>query len=189
MNYFGIRRDVPTVARHPADGLMNDFAQQFEQHYAELGPALRGYFRRQPALTAVADDLLQETFLRAWRERARLRTVVSPRAYLFGIARHVGIDALRRRRATEPLVDEFIGDEPEAKDERVGMMRVAIAQLPETHRETLRLKLQHDLSYAEIAVVLDVPVGTVRSRLHYAIERLQRALNPEATAAARPFYP
>ncbi|PTY03762.1 RNA polymerase subunit sigma-24 [Opitutaceae bacterium EW11] len=168
---------------------MSEFSQQLERHYLELGPMLRAYFRRQRPLAAAADDLLQETFLRAWRERARFAAAVSSRAYLFGIARHVALDALRRLRPVEPLEPgrDVAGESVPDPDERLLAMRRAIDALPEAQREPLVLKLQHELSYAEIADVLGVPVGTVRSRLHYAIERLQALLNPNPAACGRSF--
>ena len=52
-------------------------------------------------------------------------------------------------------------------------MRRAVADLPAEHRETLELRLHHDLSYEDIAQVLGIPVGTVRSRLHNAVRRLR----------------
>ena len=104
---------------------------------------------------------------------------MSPRAYLFGIARHVGNDARRRRRPTEELGDPPAAPAAEA-DERLDAMRAAIAQLPAVQRETLLLRLQQELSYAEIAVVLGIPAGTVRSRLHLAVQRLHETLNPSA---------
>jgi RNA polymerase sigma-70 factor, ECF subfamily len=162
---------------------MNDIARQLEAHYIELSPMLLAYFRRQRALAGAADDLLQETFLRAWRDRVRLGTAVSIRAYLFGIARHVSLDALRRLRPTEPLDGIEIADSAVATDERLVLIRAAVEVLPDIHREPLLLKLQHELSYAEIAEVLGLPVGTVRSRLHYAVERLQFALAPLASTS------
>jgi RNA polymerase sigma-70 factor (ECF subfamily) len=150
---------------------------QLERLYRELGPAVLGYFRRQPALASNAEDLLQDTFVRALKRSARSQPPVSPRAYLFGIARHVGIDALRRLRP----VEELAPDMPAAvrtEDDRLEPMRQAIAQLPGTQREALLLKLQQDLSYDEIADVLAIPVGTVRSRLHYAVRQLRQTLNP-----------
>lgn len=150
---------------------------QLERLYNEIGPALLGYFRRQPALAGTAEDLLQDTFVRALAHPDRLRTSISQRAYLFGIARHVGIDALRRQRPTV----EMAADAPastNAPDGRLEPMRQAISRLPEPQREALILKLQQDLSYAEIAEALDIPVGTVRSRLHLALLHLRRVLNP-----------
>ncbi len=157
---------------------MNDLARHLEQQYVEMGPSLRAYFRRQRGLDVLDDDLVQETFLRAWRERTRLRHALTPRAYLFGIARHVAIDALRRARPQDILPADLPAEPVAETDERLPLLRAAIAALPATHREPLLLKLQQELSYAEIAAVLDLPLGTVRSRLHYAIERLHLVLNP-----------
>lgn len=158
---------------------MSNPQQQLEQLYTDTGPVLLAYFRRQPAIAAAADDLLQETFVRALRAGPGLDRAVSPRAYLFGIARHVGLDALRRIRPTEVFGDD-IAAEPATVDPRLELLRLAIAALPQSHREPLLLKLQQELSYEEIAAVLNLPVGTVRSRLHYAVTRLQQALNPPA---------
>ncbi len=157
---------------------MNNPATQLERHYIETGPSILAYFRRRIGTASHADDLLQETFLRAWRQRERLGAAVSPRAYLFGIARHVGLDALRRQRLTELVdPDTLLAEEEPAADDRVERVRAAVAALPETHREPLRLKLQHELSYAEIAEVLEIPIGTVRSRLHYAVRQLETVLH------------
>jgi RNA polymerase sigma-70 factor (ECF subfamily) len=156
---------------------MNDPVKQFETLYRETGPALLSYFRRRPALDSAAEDLLQDTFVRAFKQRERLNSSVSPRAYLFGIARYVSIDALRRRPPVDELHDEqATTDEP--TDPRLETMRNAIATLPEAQREALELKLQHDFSYEEIAGVLQIPIGTVRSRLHHAVQELREKINP-----------
>jgi len=153
--------------------------QQLTQLYRELGPLLLAYFRHQRPLAAAADDLLQDTFVRAARNPERLQRSESPRAYLFGIARHVGLDALRRHR---PETEEFAdcATETATEDARLEPMRAAIAALPALHREPLLLKLHQELNYAEIAEVLGVPVGTVRSRLHHAVRQLRDSLNPPA---------
>lgn len=151
------------------------------RHYAETGPALLAYFGAQRSLASEAEDLLQETFVRALRNPSRLKKAISVRAYLFGIARHVGLDALRRARPTDAFVDVHTAETP-SEDPRIEFLRLAIAALPEAQREPLLLKLQQELSYEEIADVLGVPVGTVRSRLHYAVARLHQVLSAsEAT--------
>jgi len=161
-----------------ADGMtMEPATEQLELLYRETGPGLLAYFRRRPALAGAAEDLLQDTFVRALRHPDRLAAAVSPRAYLFGIARHVSLDALRRNHPTEALA----GTETvpaERDDARLGPMREAIAALPDAQREALQLKLHHELSYAEIAEVLGIPVGTVRSRLHHAVLQLRATLQP-----------
>jgi RNA polymerase sigma-70 factor (ECF subfamily) len=165
---------------------MPDATTQIEQLYRELAPALLTYFRRQPTLGRSAEDLVQDTFVRAIRSFPRLHASTSPRAYLFGIARHVSLDALRSHHATEELSVEPAATEAPPVDDRLLAMRAAIGGLPETHREPLQLKLQHELSYAEIAEVLHIPIGTVRSRLHHAIARLRDTLNASQSAPRQP---
>ncbi len=160
---------------------MDDPVAQLDTLYRDTAPALLAYFRRQPALAGAADDLLHDTFVRALRNIARLRGSITPRAYLFGIARHVGLDALRARRPTEELAAETATPAIE-EDPRLELLRTTIAALPIAQREALQLKLHHELSYEEIAEVLDVPVGTVRSRLHHAVAQLRATLNPSASA-------
>jgi RNA polymerase sigma-70 factor (ECF subfamily) len=159
------------------NALMDPGLDRLEQLYHEMGPALLGYFRRQPMLASVAEDLLQDTFVRAFTRIDRLQNSVSQKAYLFGIARHVGLDALRQMKAVDKVATEAPAM-TEKSDERLELMRQAISRLPETQREPLLLKLQQELSYAEIADVLDIPVGTVRSRLHHAVLFLRQTLNP-----------
>lgn len=156
---------------------MKDPVNQLEVLYRETGPDLLAYFQRRPALNAAAEDLLQDTFVRAFRQLERLKTSASPRAYLFGIARHVGLDALRKRQVSEEF-DEQFASSPEQPNPRLEVMHAAIANLPAVQREALELKLQHDLTYEEIAGVLEIPVGTVRSRLHHAVLALREKLNP-----------
>ena len=154
-----------------------DDHDSLEQLYREAAPALLAYFRHQPTLAGAAEDLLQDTFVRALKHRERLETAVSRSAYLFGIARHVVLDALRRVKPDG--IPAELHCVPEVRpDERLESMQAAIAELSPPHREALLLKLQQDLSYEEIAEVLGIPVGTVRSRLHHAVLRLRQVLNP-----------
>lgn len=156
---------------------MNPSHRQLDALYRETGANLLAYFRGRPTLAPQAEDLLQETFARALQHPERLAAALSPRAYLFGIARHVAHDALRRTQVAVALTDdEFSADEVE--DARLADMREAVAQLPSAQRETLLLKLRHDLSYDEIAETLAIPIGTVRSRLHAAVHSLRATLNP-----------
>lgn len=156
---------------------MDHSIEQIELLYRETGPSLLAYFRRRPALTPVAEDLLQDTFVRALRRPDRLATSVSPRAYLFGIARHVGQDALRRWKPVVELTEATAGPVV-LEDARLESVREVIASLPETQREALQLKLQHALTYEEIAEVLGIPIGTVRSRLHHAVRMLRETFQP-----------
>ena len=147
-----------------------------EQLYVESREALTSYFLRRHRSSHAAEDLLQETFLRLMRQVDRCFATPSPRGYLFGIARHVSADAWRRAKPTGDETVETAAAEPDA---RLEAAREIIASLPALPREILDLRFQHDLSYAEIAEALGIPVGTVRSRLHNALELLREKMERE----------
>ena len=153
---------------------MAESQAKVEGWYREYGSVLLRYLTRRFGRSG-ADDLLQETFVQALRGPQRAGETVSPRAWLFGIARHVGISAFRRRKLTVELPDSVPTPTTKA-DERLDEMRQAIAKLPGEMRETLALRLADDLSYEEIAAVLEIPVGTVRSRLHNAVKKLREEM-------------
>ena len=147
-----------------------------EQLYQQSREALTSYFLRRHRSSHTAEDLLQETFLRLMRQVDRCFSASSPRGYLFGIARHVSADAWRR---TQPMDDAVEAAAVAPPDVRLAAARETIASLPALQREILDLRFQHDLSYAEIAEALGIPVGTVRSRLHNALEMVRKQLQKE----------
>jgi RNA polymerase sigma-70 factor (ECF subfamily) len=157
---------------------MTPTVRQVEALYEAHGPALLAYLRRLAGHADLAEDLLQETFVQALRNLDRLGQVVSTRAWLFTIARNLGVSSLRRRRLrlATGLSDEMAVAPAPIENPRLERMRLAIGQLPDKHRETLELRLRDDLSYEEIAEVLSIPVGTVRSRLHHAVRQLRENL-------------
>lgn len=152
--------------------------EQLEGLYRQHGPELLHYLRGRPGLSRDAEDLLHETFVQAALFRERLDESASPRAWLFAVARHVA-SAFRRRwwhRAAEPLDAEHVAAPVERRDDGLDAMREAIERLPPIYREPLELRLRHELSYVEIADVLSLPLSTIRSRLHHAMERLRETL-------------
>jgi RNA polymerase sigma-70 factor (ECF subfamily) len=153
---------------------MADSQANVDGWYREYGSALLRYLARRFGSDG-ADDLLQETFVKALRRPQRAEETVSPRAWLFGIARHVGLTAFRKRKVMTEL-PAAIEAPAEETDSRLSEMRQAIAKLPQEMRETLELRLADDLSYEEIAAVLEIPVGTVRSRLHNAVKKLREEM-------------
>ena len=134
-----------------------------------------GYLRRIVGDQQLAQDLLQETFVQAIRSKAKLTNVYSPRAWLFGVARNLAMNTIRRRPSVVSLPANLSQDRCEP-DPRVEEMRQAISKLPPTQQETLQLRLSQDLSYQEIATVLEIPLGTVRSRLHNAVNHLRQVM-------------
>ncbi len=133
----------------------------------------------------LADDVAQDTFLRAWQRLPDFRPErdTSLRAWICRIAHNRTIDLLRQMKPQSPLEDYDEVDEQDPLqqiivDETVSDVQTAIHQLPESSRTALVLREFEGLSYAEIATVLDIPTGTVMSRLYYARRRLAQELAP-----------
>jgi RNA polymerase sigma-70 factor (ECF subfamily) len=159
---------------------MDDIQTWIENLYRDAGPQLLSYLLQRAADRATAEDLLQETFAAALRHPERLGAAASPRAYLFGIARHLAASASRSSRLAPPPPNDLASAEPDV-DPRIEWMREAITELKPEFTEALELRLRHELSYEEIADSLAIPVGTVRSRLHHAVRELRRKLEQHQT--------
>jgi len=124
-----------------------------------------------------AADAAQETFLTAQRAAARFRFASSVRTWLFGIALNECRRWSRRYRDQPPVLQfEPAGDDPSTEWIDRNVLGQAIAQLSEDHREVVLLHEIDGLTYVEIAQVLDIPEGTVKSRLHHAFLKLRSCL-------------
>jgi len=132
----------------------------------------------------VAEDAAQETFIQAWLRLPSYRPRASLRNWLYRIAVNMAIDMLRKEKRILPgavedlnLTDSRPGPEAlAASSERTKMVQEAVLALPEASRAVLVLREYEDLSYQEIADALDIPVGTVMSRLNYARKLLREKL-------------
>ena len=146
---------------------------------------------------AEADDLVQETYLRAIQAFSRLREDSNVRAWLFTILRNLRLNAIRKVRTGPRLVqddkdgdmmDDLTGNSPDPhelleKGEDIQRVRFAIEELSPEFREILLLREFEELSYQEIATVLRCPIGTVMSRLGRARAKLRTVLT---SGGARP---
>jgi len=143
-----------------------------------------------------AEDLVQETCLRALRAMERLRPDSNAKSWLFTILRNIWFNQLRQWRTTPEMVElDLDGDGPNkavdtTKDPHAtyvsnveqAQVRSAIQQLPVEFREIILLREYEELSYQEIAAVLECPVGTVMSRLARARSKLRDLLLPLSLA-------
>ena len=166
-----------------------EFAEIFDRHY----DSIRDYLtRRLPG--AVADEVAAETFLIAFDRRSAYRfEYASARPWLFGIATNLlgrcRRDERRRMAAYRRSVAASPGDTTEdiAARADASMMKraiaAAIAELEPGDRDALLLQALAELTYPEIAIALDLPVGAVKSRLHRARRQLSVALTPEGVNA------
>lgn len=130
---------------------------------------------RDPQL---AEDVVQDTFVRVWRSARRFDARRGSAAtWVFALARRAAIDAHRRRPAApEALPDDLAADDAfEALVTGLGV-RDALDALAPAHREVLELTYDHDLTQTAIAARLDVPLGTIKSRTHHAMRALRSVL-------------
>ncbi|MFI6294815.1 RNA polymerase sigma factor [Nonomuraea sp. NPDC050790] len=166
------------------------FADLFTRH----APALRRYVARRLG-PALADDIVSDTFLAAFRRRARydLRHP-DARPWLYGIAarlvsRHRRVEVRFYRALVRSGVDEIAEPYAERVDDRVAAeqagLATALMKLSSGDREVLLLVAWADMSYQDVARALDIPLGTVRSRLNRARIRTRQALGETVPALAR----
>ena len=156
--------------------------ERFETEALPHLRALYGTAYRMTRNAHDAEDLVQETFLRAYRGFDRYQAGTNIRAWLFTILHRARTDAFRRA-GRSPQTVEMIGEGPavpapqEALASGAEEIERALAALPEVFRLAVVLRDVEDLSYDEIAGVLDVPVGTVMSRIHRGRVLLRVALS------------
>jgi len=146
-------------------------AQAFDAWYRETAPRLHSFLRHLLASPQAAEDVMQDTYTHIWRrpqgfdpDRGTLR------AWLYGIARKQAAEWWRKQKPTDSL--EFENAAP-GRAEASSVMTDLLRQLPAEQRSLLWLREVEGQSYAELAVILDIPIGTVRSRLFAAREALR----------------
>jgi len=133
---------------------------------------------RDPVL---ADDLVQECLVKALSSRARLQDPQRLNAWLFRILSNCWHDHLRRRPEPEPLdddhgIDEHTPEDSHSTGELVAKVRAAVARLPPGQRQVVTLVDLEGFSYAEVAEMAEIPVGTVMSRLSRARAAMRETL-------------
>lgn len=137
----------------------------------------------------IARDVVQDTWVGAVRGLRRLRDPAQFPAWIYGIATRKCVDAIRAKSRRRPLDDATAAEWYEGPDTSMTLehridVAAAIRRLPPVHRAVVHLFYREDLSVDEIASVLHIPAGTVKSRLHHAREALRRQL--EGTARNSP---
>jgi RNA polymerase sigma-70 factor (ECF subfamily) len=158
----------------------------FEELAARWQLPLWNYVRRQTGSDDVARDVAQDVWVRILRGIARLRDGARLRPWLFGIARRALMDRLRQQYAAPPesdvdVADVAAGQSLDSPEEDLAAMEHELANLPAIEREILTLFYLRELSLAQVADVLDVPVGTVKSRLFRARRMLRHGLHSRGT--------
>lgn len=145
-------------------------ARVFDAFYQECAPRLRAFLRQILGSPQAADDIVQDTFVALWKRPNGFQPGRgSLRAYLYGIARNRAAEWWRGQRPLDIAVDQ----PSKPCQSQIISVHDAFAQLPEDQRTLLWLREVEGQSYAELATILEIPVGTVRSRLFAARENLR----------------
>lgn len=176
--------DWNAVLRSVADQDREAFASLFN-HFA---PRVKSYMLRLGSDNAMAEELVQEAFSRVWRKAGQFDPGrASASTWIFTIARNMRIDVFRRENRPEldPNDPALVPDAPQAADATVEQKQTAqrigaaIAELPEEQRQVVHLSFFEDKTHAEISDHLEIPLGTVKSRIRLAFARIKASLGED----------
>lgn len=153
---------------------------EFAALFAHFAPRVKAYLARTGTPSSLAEELAQETMLTVWRKAELFDPArASAATWVFTIARNLRIDAARRTRDPQAIAHEI---EPEAVEQPFAtlarrqsqaLIRDALKQLPPEQREVLSLSFFEDRPQSEIATTLQIPLGTVKSRVRLAVSKLR----------------
>ena len=171
----------------PDVALMREVASESPDAFAALirrhQGALLNFFLRMGAYSD-GEDLVQETFLRVYQYRKKYRPAARFKTFLYVVARHAWADRcralMRRERLTASLrTDAEIRDDAPARDRSAAVydVQTALDRLSPKLKEVLVLSVYQGMRYQEIADILGVPLGTVKSRVSLAVEAMRRFLD------------
>ena len=157
--------------------------QSFAQIFRHFAPRVKAYLIKTGSTDATAEDCAQDVMATVWRKAAQFDpTRASVSTWIFTIARNRRIDLHRRKR---PVPEELPwGPEPEPDQAEVMTLQQesetlgrAIDALPEKQRDLIRRAYFSDLSHSEIAEATGLPLGTIKSRIRLALDRLRHAMD------------
>jgi RNA polymerase sigma-70 factor (ECF subfamily) len=166
------------------------FRKLVDEHYDRIFRAAR-FMCSDPA---AAEDLVQETFLAAAESLKSFEGRSSTYTWLYGILLNKFRRWLRRKQATAISLQTMSGDDEQERNEEIlqsdypsppetaeraeaiEQVRSAVRELSADHRSVITLRYVEGMSYEEIAEVLDCPIGTVKSRIHYALQKIGKRL-------------
>jgi RNA polymerase sigma-70 factor, ECF subfamily len=164
---------------------LNRDVDAFRQLFQSYAPRVKSYMMRQGADANTAEELAQETLLTVWRKAALYSGEKgSATTWIFTIARNLRIDRLRKEFAWQELPEghnetastDIQPDEAVSEEERRMRVQAALSTLPEDQHEVVSLSYIEGLSHSEIAERLQLPLGTVKSRMRLAYQKIREAV-------------
>ncbi|OGQ80920.1 MAG: hypothetical protein A3F90_00710 [Deltaproteobacteria bacterium RIFCSPLOWO2_12_FULL_60_19] len=165
-------------------GIARGNQRAFETLYRRFESRIFRYVSGLLKDTTVAEEVTCEVFFDLWRNATTFRGESAVSTWIFSIARHKALSALRKKappHESEDVIERLPGEgsDPEktaAASDLRGKVRQALDLLSPEHREVLELSLYHDLSYEEIAGIAGAPVNTVKTRAFYARQEMKKIL-------------
>lgn len=169
--------DGPDLYKRVAAGDESAFRSLFEIY----APRLLAMATRITGSVAVADDLVQDTFLKIWIARDQLTEVTQPAAWIKKICFFLAVNYVRRQNIRDKVMDT-IGQEKEPEPDMVefrqllGLVNKAVKQLPEKQQQIYRLSREQGLSISEIAAHMGMAISTVKNLLVMALKNIRSSL-------------
>ena len=165
-----------TCLQAVANGDRRAMNQLYTRHHVRIFRFILRLTRSE----AVAEELVSEVFLDAWRQAGRFEARSQVSTWLLAIARNKAISAMRRRHDAEldedalAMVEDPCDNPEEAleRNERASILRKCLTRLSPAHREIIDLVYYHEKSVEEAAAITGVPPGTVKTRMYYARQQL-----------------
>ena len=156
----------------------------FAELVSQYQPRLRAFLGKMLGQSQHLDDLTQEVWMDVFKDLKRLSNPGAFLPWMYRIARNRAFRMLRKRTHPTVSIDEVDGkaqaaEEPEFGSDDVRAVHLALDRLIPEHREVLLLRFIEDMSYDDIAAVVQVPLGTVRSRIHNAKLNLRRIIEQD----------
>lgn len=155
----------------------------FARLYGHFGPRVKGFLIRGGASEPLAEECTQEVFVTVWRKAGMFDPArASASTWIFTIARNRMIDQIRKQRRPEPEDLDWGPAEEPAQTEVLGLQQesrelaAAIAALPAKQKDLIERAYFGELTHSEIAAETGLPLGTIKSRIRLALERLRHAM-------------
>ena len=157
----------------------------FQRLFGELAPRLKYFLMKGGMIESAAEDVLQETMMKVWRKAGLFdSSKASASTWVYAVARNVKIDRLRKENRPEPDPNDpcFVLDDPETGEQAVSRkqdrdrIQKAMATLPPEQMTIIKMSFFEEKSHGEISELLEIPLGTVKSRIRLAFGKIRAEL-------------